>query len=298
MTSRNTIKNLSGALLITASAILAGTALAREEYVEPTGAKGCTDCHKDDFGNGYLPGVLEASASPLGLFEGLREFLRKGAAQPTNTAPVLHPINPKWDVTVGEAPLVIPLQVTDKEDDSFALHGSAPSGYSTSKVYVKNNLPTIDFTWRPTAAQANKTYPVSLHVQETGDGSSLKSNTITATIQVWPARRSRTKQVAQFMLQAAQWKNRTLTLSGQIAFNSNVNAAQRNAALSNLRMSVTSANGKIISQPVRLTANNTGSWTRTITLAANKTPCTVVVSYEGLNASRPVSQAPSRTCVK
>lgn len=298
MTSRNTIKNLSGALLITASAILAGTALAREEYVDPTGAKGCTDCHKDDLGNGYLPGVLEASASPLGLFEGLREFLRKGAAQSSNTAPVLHPINAKWDVTVGETPLVIPLQVTDKEDDSFTLHGSAPSGYSSSKVYVKNNLPTIDFSWRPTAAQANKSYPVSLYVQETGDGSPLKSNTITATIQVWPARNSKTKNVAQFMLQGAQWKNKALTLNGQLTFKSNLSSAQLKTALSSLSMTVTSASGKIISQPVKLSANNTGSWTKTFTLGANETPCTVKVSYEGLNAARPVSQAPSSTCVK
>jgi hypothetical protein len=298
MINLNPAKNWPSVLLLATSALLASDALALEEFVELTGAKGCTDCHKDDLGNGYLPGVLEAFDSPLGFIEGLKAFLNKGAVGPINTAPVLHPINPKWDVTVGEMPLVIPLQVTDKEDDSFTLHGSAPSGYSSSKVYVKNNLPTIDFSWRPTAAQANKSYPVSLYVQETGDGSPLKSNTITATIQVWPARNSKTKNVAQFMLQGAQWKNKALTLNGQLTFKSNLSSAQLKTAMSSLSMTVTSASGKIISQPVKLSANNTGSWTKTFTLGANETPCTVKVSYEGLNAARPVSQAPSSTCVK
>jgi hypothetical protein len=298
MISPNKQKKWTAVLLFTTATFLTNTAFAREEYVEPTGAKGCTDCHNDDLGNGYTSGVLEASQSPLGLFEGLRAFLNKGTVSPTNTAPVLHPINSKWDVTVGEMPLTVPLQVTDKEDDNFELHGSAPTGSSKSSVYVKNNLKTIDLKWSPTAAQANKTYPMSLYVQETGDGSSLKSNTIIASIQVWPARKSKTKQVSQFMLQGAQWKSNTLTLNGVVAFKSNLSSSQRKAALSSLTMSVTSASGKIISQPIKLAPAGTGSWTSKFTLKPSETPCNVKVSYEGLFAARPVSQVPSNACVK
>ncbi|KJV06102.1 hypothetical protein [Methylocucumis oryzae] len=297
MSTQTTHKQWSGLLLLTASSLLTGTALAREEYVPLTGAESCLDCHRDLEGNGYTSGVLDAWNS--GEIEGLKKFIEaKNNTGNTNTAPVLHAINSKWDITVGESALVIPLQVTDAEDDSFALHGTAPTGYSVSDVYIKNGLSTVDFKWSPTAAQANKTYTVKLYVQETGDGRSLKSNTITSLIKVWPARKTATKQVGTFQLQSAQWKSNAMTLTGLVTFKSNVTAAQRTAALAKLTMSVSSANGKVVSTPVKLAPNSAGTWTKKFTLGASKVPCSVKVNYEGLIGMRSVSLAPAATCVK
>ncbi len=296
---RYTQKTWSGLLILTAATLLTNNALAREEYVEPTGATNCLDCHKDLEGNGYQSGVLEAADSPLGLIEGLKAFIdAKNGTSTEDTAPVLHAINPIWDVTVGESALTIPLQVTDKEDDTFALHGTAPTGYSVSAVYIKDNLPTVNMKWSPTAAQANKTYPITLYVQETGDGRSLKSNSISAKIQVWPAPTTSTKQVGTFMLQGAQWKNNTMTLNGVLTFKSNITAAQRTAALAKLTMTVTSAKGTVVSQPVKLAPNSAGTWTKKFTLGPSKVPCSVKINYEGLIGMRPVSLAPAATCVK
>jgi len=294
-----------GALLMATSALLASNAFAWPSYVQLTGAKDCASCHITAQGNGYLPGILAAARSPQGTIEGLKAFLREAGIieeeqemTKPNTAPVLHPINAKWDVTVGEQPLIVPLQVSDKEDDTFALHGSAPSGYSTSKVYSKNNLATIDFRWSPTATQANKNYFINVFVQETGDGRNLKSNLISANIQVWPARDSKTKQVGQFLLQRAHWSGDNLSLSGQLSFKKTISPALRRKALSTLTMDITSSSGAIISQAVKLKPDRKGSWSSTFTLAANATPCVVKVSYEGLIAARPVSQALAGTCVR
>ncbi|MDO9105594.1 MAG: hypothetical protein Q7U57_11615 [Methylovulum sp.] len=287
-------------LLVTAlwTATLVGIATdvsARPEYVAPTGAAGCTSCHFDNSGSGFKPGVLAAAASPLGKIAGLKAFLHPVAA---DTKPVLHPINTKWDVTVGEVPLVIPLQVSDAENDTFAVHGSAPTGYTLSKVYIKNNLPTVDLKWAPTAAQAGKIYPLSLYVQETGTGRTLKSNAITANIQAWAARVSPTKYVSQFMLQGAQWQNNTLSLGGQLIFKANLTAAQRSAALANLTLNLTSANGTIIHTPMKLLPQANGNWSRNIPLTRTEVPCTIKLSYEGLRVARAVSLAPATTCVK
>ncbi|WP_157844927.1 hypothetical protein [Methylocucumis oryzae] len=272
-------------------------ALAYATYIAPTGATGCTDCHLNNSGSGYQPGILEAARSPLGVIEGLKAFLSSIKVE-TNTPPVLNAINSKWDITVGESALIIPLQVRDNEDDTFALHGTAPKGHTLSDIYSKNGLPTIDFKWLPTYDQANKTYAIKFYVRETGDKRSLKSNTVKAHIRVWPARTTNTKYIESFQLQGAQWLNNTLTLNGSVTFPSHLTSTQRQAALSTLTMSVTSAKGTEISQPVTLILNITGNWTKKFTLNASEVPCTVKVHYEGLIGMRSVSLAPEDTCLK
>lgn len=271
--------------------------LARPEYVQPTGAAGCTSCHYDTLGSGFKPGVLAAAQSPQGLIAGLSAFLHPTTTTP-DTKPFLHPINTKWDITVGEVPLIIPLQVTDAENDTFELHGSAPQTYTVSKVYLSNNIPTINFTFTPSAAQANKVLPVSFYVVETGAGRTLSSNTVTATIQVWPARTSATKNVSQFALQGAQWKNNVLTLSGKVVYKSSLTAQQRTAAMANLTMSLTSGSGVVISPPVKLTPAASGYWQKNISLSATAVPCGIKLNYEGLQAARIVSLAPAASCIK
>lgn len=284
----------STTLCMAATVGVVTNALAHTEYVAPTGARGCIDCHTSPAGGaGYKPGVLEAFAS--GGIAGLKAFIQASA----DTKPVIHPINSKWDVTVGETPILIPLHVSDTENDTFAIHGSAPAGYSLSKQYIDSasNLPTVDYKWKPTAAQANKVYTVSFYAKETGTGRTLASNTVTAKIQVWPARVSATKNVSQFALQGAQWKSNKLTLAGQVIFKAGMTSAQRSATIANLRMSVMSAKGVIISSPLLLTPQANGNWSKTLPLTASQVPCNIKVVYEGLKSTRAVSLAPS-TCVQ
>ncbi len=280
---------------------LAPVVLAHPEYVKPTGASGCTACHNDNYGNGFKAGVLAAAYSSDGLIEGLKDYIDdyNDAQEDENTNPVLSPINEQWDVTVGEAPLLIPLRVYDDEHDDFVIHGSSPSGYSWSKIYLDSltELPSVDYRWSPKAGQANKTYTVSFYAQEKGSGRSLKSNTVTATVRVWSARTSATKQVSQFRLQTAQWSANKLTLSGVVIFKTSVTSAQRAAALTALTMTLVSNSGKVISAPTKLTPIANGAWQKTLGLTRGQVPCSIRLNYEGLNASRLVKQAPS-TCIK
>lgn len=295
MNNLNMSKNLFAVLLTAAATIGNVTNVsARPQYVMPTGAAGCTSCHLDSLGRGWKPGVLAAAQGGIA---GLRAFLNPVANN--NTAPVLHPINNQWDVTVGEAPLVIPLQVTDKENDTFSLHGSAPTGYKVSPVTstAPSNIPTINLSWTPTAAQANKNYTISLYVQETGVGRTLKSNTVTANIRVWSARVSTTKNISQFIVQSAQWTANQLAIGGQIIFKPKLTAAKRSAALKALTLEVKSNSGRVIGQPLKLTVDAKGNWQKNIALTASEVPCLVKLNYEGLNAARTVQLAPS-TCVK
>lgn len=274
-------------------------ASARPEYVAPTGAAGCTDCHVSEFGGPpWKPGVLGAFAA--GGIAGLAVFIQSLSPVAADTKPVLHPINPQWDVTVGEIPLLIPLRVSDAENDTFSVRGSAPmTGYSFSAVRIdsQSNLPTIDFEWAPIATQANKNYKLSVYAQETGAGRTLSSNTVTTNIHVWPARVSATKNVSQFMMQGAQWRNNKLIITGQVIFKPTVTAANRATALNTLRMSVRSNSGFVIGLPLKLTPNANGKWTKTLTLTGTEVPCLVKLKYEGLNAARTVKLAPP-TCVQ
>ena len=297
MNNLNMSKNLFAVLLTAAATIGSVTDVsARPQYVIPTGAAGCASCHLDSLGGrGWKPGVL--AAFDQGGIAGLKAFLNPVANN--NTAPVLHPINNQWDVTVGEAALVIPLQVTDKENDTFSLHGSAPTGYKVSPVTstAPSNIPTINLSWTPTAAQANKNYTLSLYVQETGVGRTLKSNTVTANIHVWSARVSATKNISQFIVQSAQWKANQLAIAGQVIFKPKLTAAKRSAALKALTLEVKSNSGLVIGQPLKLTVDANGNWQKNLALTASEVPCLVKLNYEGLNAARTVQLAPS-TCVK
>ena len=289
--------------LLLSSIALSSQGYAQPQYVTPAGAKGCTDCHFDNFGSGYKTGVIDAFFKyPTNPMQGLYEFLHP--VTNTNTAPVLGAINTQWDVTVGEVGLVIPFSVTDKQGDTFKLvANSTPitTGAAFSDLYInsKTNLPSKDFKWTPVAAQANKNYTLTVYAQETSAGRSLKSNTVSANIRVWPARSSATKNVQQFVLQNAQWAANKLTLSGLVTFKPSVTATQRTTYLNTLTMALRSNAGAVVlGSPVKLTPTTTGSWTKTFTLTGSQVPCLVKVTYEGLNAARTVSAAPAATCLK
>ena len=269
------------------------TAWAYPQYVEPAGASGCTSCHSDSYGNGFKPGVLSAFEDD-GL-DGLYDFLHP------NTAPVIRAINKKWDITVGEAALVIPIKVYDAEKDSFALHGSAPSGYTLSSLYTDSatKLPTINIRFAPTPAQANKLYSLKVYAQETGNRRNLNSNTVSAQIQVWPARTSATRYVSQFSLENAQWQDNKLKLAGRLVFKASTTDAQRQWALTNLAMTIKNTKGSTLYMPVKLTPSATGNWSKALTLPVDdehedeedplKPPCAVRLEYEGFKVARMVT---------
>lgn len=285
-------------------------AFAMPSYVVPTGATSCNQCHNDNFGNGFKAAALQAAASPLGKIPGLTAYI-KSLSTPvtpvtpvtptgTDTKPVIHPINPEWNVTVGESQLVIPLRVSDAEDDSFSFKGSMPQGAAITApaTDAQSTLPMSILLWSPTATQAGKSYTISVTANEMGTGRTLVSSPVTATIKVWPARASASKNVTQLLLDRAQWNNNQLLLTGKLLFKTGLTTAQRAAALANLRLNLKSSIGIAIGSPLALAVDNFGNWKQILTLNASQVPCVARVDYEGLVAVRTVKLAPASTCIK
>jgi hypothetical protein len=309
------------AVLISSVLGIVPTVYAHPEFVQPAGAAGCTDCHimgleeGVEITLGYHPGVLEAFKGGM---PGLKAFITKlhckqdpSAAEckppKNNTPPVLLPIKAQWDVTVGEEALVIPLMVNDKEDDMFAVTLAQPSTspkangalFSAERTDMASRLPAIDFKWKPTPAQANKTYVVNFTVREKGAGRTESSKPATATITVWPAR---TGQVAKpkisgFVLQRAQWNNGMLNLAGAVEFKLGLSSAQRKVAINALAVKMRSHSGASIGPVWKLAVDANGNWVKSLSLPEGSVPCVIKLNFEGLNASSPVKLAPS-SCVQ
>jgi hypothetical protein len=289
--------------IYTLSALALSTATnawSQSAYVAPTGAKSCYDCHLST--GGFKPEVVaavNASTSYNDKIARLTAYIQTLYAP--DTKPVLHPVNVKWNITVGEVPLSIPFVVSDAENDTFNIHGSVATGMTVSAITTNtvSQLPTCNLKWTPTAAQAGKNYPVSIYVKETGTGRTLASNTVATSVKVWPARaNAATAKVKQFSVLSAQWKSGMLKLTGQVLFKSTVTAAQRTTALANLRLNIKSQSGKVIGSPLALSPTSTGNWTKSLSLTASQVPCMAVSDYEGLKAERGVNLAPATTCVK
>ncbi|MEI7840525.1 MAG: hypothetical protein WCJ11_08495 [Methylococcaceae bacterium] len=283
---------------ILATGMASPQALARPEYKDKTGAADCTVCHFDNLGKSpWKPGVLDAYFNNG--IPGLIAFVKAGGSK--DTAPVLSQINTQWDVTVGESPLDIPLHVFDKEGDTFGLHGSIPmlgASLATLHIDATSNLPTQNLKWKPTTADVNKTYTISLYATENGAGRTLKSNVVTANISVWAARSNAAiAQVQDFKLSTANWSAGKLTLAGNVTFKSNVTAPERATLLNSLTLQLRSSGGLMIGLPLKLTLDKTGGWTQKISLTATEVPCSIVGDYEGLNVTRAVSSAPA-ACLK
>ncbi|MCF8006801.1 MAG: hypothetical protein K9K84_05275 [Methylovulum sp.] len=268
-----------------------------------TNASDCTSCHQDNYGHGFKTGVL-AEFEDKGL-AGLKDFVNANLQQAVifnntvtlpntvslpNTPPEIRPINSKWDVTVGEAPLIIPFTINDTEQNQVVLHGSAPTGASFSKVYIDKvtQLPTINFIWSPTPEQAKKQFALNVFAEEIDASPALRSSSIKTVIQVWAARNSATKNIKRFSLFSAEVINNTLKLSGNIQFQANLSNAQRSTLLKKLSMSVKTSKDKLISPSLKLTINAKGDWFKSISLAKTTPPCIVKLEYEYLKSARPV----------
>lgn len=287
-------------LFLLATLGISTTVLARPEYMLPTGATTCDQCHLTAFGTGYKPGMIEASLSPLGKFPGLKAWLNPAPiVVGVDTKPIVHSPNNEWNVTVGEAALSIPLRVSDAEDDNFTIQGTFAGMIVTPTITdVQTHLPMASVKWSPHAAKANQTYTVNFSAQEVGTGRTLISEAITAKIHVWPARTTASPKVSQIIIQRAQWNNNQLLLAGKVVFKASVTAEQRATSLATLSMSIKSATGLSIDTPFTLIPDTKGNWTQVLTLTANQVPCAVKLNYEGLNAMRTVKLASLASCVK
>jgi hypothetical protein len=302
MNTRFPVVVLAGGL----SLWIASDAWSYPAYVAPTSASGCTSCHNDNYGYGFKSGIL--AAFEQGGLAGLKNFLHPVVVnpvdpdpededdsdsdddtdpiEPVNTKPVIRSINSKWDITVGEAPLVIPIKVYDAETNSFDLHGTAPVGYSFSAVYLDNvtKLPTSDFIWSPSVTQANKSYLLNIYAHETDRD--VSSSPVRTIVQVWPARESSTKNISQLQLTGAQLKNGKLNLAGTLSYRSGLTEAQKAVIQATLVMSVKDLMGNTINTPVKILPQANGNWYKTLTLTGKKIPCTIKLEYEGLRVSR------------
>jgi hypothetical protein len=291
---------------------------AQAAYVAPAGALACADCHIGGTGSKqYVNGILEAFPidQTLSVIEKIKaihaltneqrapalaaiKIMLNPPATSVDTKPVIQRINTKWDITVGEDPLVIPFYVSDAENDAFEVKGT---GMVQSPISIDpaTKLPKFTLTWNTTASQAGQTYPINVFVKETqrSAGRILASDPVTARIKVWPARaNAATAQISQLALIAAKWQGSSLKLDGQITFKSGITAAQKAAALANLRLNAASSQtGIVIGLPSALTIDAAGNWSQT--LSSTQAPCSVTIDYEGLKAERKVVAAPAN-CVK
>jgi hypothetical protein len=314
-------KIFSIGLGLAATFAVAGNVWAQSKYVSPAGALGCADCHVGgNTSKVFVTGILEAfpidqklsipdkikaihaltDEQRLPALTAIKALLNPAATEP-DTAPVVSPLNSRWNVTIGEEPLTIPVSVADAEDDAFTIGGN---GLFKTPVTVDaaSGLAKFNMLWTASENQAGQLYPVSVFVKESdrGHGRILASNVVKTSVKIWPARaNAATAQVKYFDVQVAKWKKGTLNLEGVVTFKSNVTAEQQTAALSALTMSLTTAKSKTaIGSPLSLTIDANGKWKQSIALTATEVPCTVVADYEGLKAERPVSSAPRATCLK
>jgi hypothetical protein len=217
-----------------------------------------------------------------------------------DTKPTLNSISPEWDAEAGQ-PFTIPLSVVDAEQDDFVITGG-PKGSTFSQSYDLNQLPTVDFQWTPTDAQANKIYTVKFKAKETA-AKKLSSNIVTAKIRVWPAGgQTDAASVSKFSVSTTKWKPDVLTLSGKVKLNKIMSPAQRMAFLAKeLDLTITSGNTgtglPVGSSPLLLKLANNGNWTVTMPLSEAEVPCQITLKYQDRPATRTVSRAP-KNCLK
>lgn len=202
-----------------------------------------------------------------------------------NTKPVLNSVAQQWDATVGEL-FTIPLSVNDAEQDEFTIIGKV-AGSKLSAIHADAaGLPSIDFEWTPTAAQANKIFTVTFQAKESKTAQKLISNKVSVKIRVWAVGNRNSASVKTFTVTTSKFANGALNLSGKVALNSLLTAAERTAFFAQkLDLTVSDKNGVLIGS-VPLTLSASGTWSAT--LPANPSTCDIILQYEGKNAARTV----------
>lgn len=297
-------KNLFvSSVLITACAGITANVSAQPQYAAKLGAD-CGVCHATSSGGGGIKKAAMDAFIAGGVIPGLKNFVNssKSAPLPTNTKPVISSIALEWDAEADQA-LTIPLSVTDAEQDAFQISGKLPSGSSLSTEYTANNgLPTVDFKWTPTAAQANKTYTVTLTAKETSTAQKLSSLPVTAKVRVWPAGNRDQAYISKFIVSTTKWTVGNLTLKGKVIFNTLVTAAEKTTLLNRTDWTVnitqgTTGTGTAISSLQPITLDKGGNWTLSNISLVAPFSCNATVGFEGKMAARKITGAP-KDCLK
>ncbi|MEI6745911.1 MAG: hypothetical protein WCL34_08115 [Methylococcaceae bacterium] len=203
-----------------------------------------------------------------------------------NTNPVLNAVAPQWDVKVGEL-ISIPLSVKDAEQDAFQMIGSV-SGSKFSAVHADAaGLPSIDFTWTPTATQVNKIFTVTFQAKETKTAKRLASNKVAVKIRVWAAGDKSAASITKLNVITSKWAAGKLNLVGNVVLNSLLSPAEKQAFIAQkLDLTVSGSNGVLVGSTL-LTLDAKGNWTTVI--PATQVPCDIVLQFNGQKAARTVT---------
>ncbi len=203
-----------------------------------------------------------------------------------NTNPVLNAVAPQWDVKVGEL-ISIPLSVKDAEQDAFMMTGSVV-GSKFSAVHPDSaNLPSIDFTWIPTATQVNKIFTITFQAKETKTAKRLASNKVPVKIRVWAAGDKTAASITKLNVITSKWAAGKLNLAGNVVLNSLLTPAEKQAFIAQkLDLTVSSSTGVLVGSNT-LTLDAKGNWTTVI--PATQVPCDIVLQFDGQKAARTVT---------
>jgi len=294
-------------ILTSSAVILAALGMTAKVSANPQiagkyGTADCTLCHTSMDGgqNNLRPGVEAAYDKDKKNLTALRQLL-EGGSPTTNTKPTLSLIGAEWDAEVGQM-LTIPLSVSDNEQDSFAIVGKYPNGSFSPEYTADNSLPTVDYQFTPTAAQANKVFKVKFQAKETDTVKKYASNAIQAKIRVWPAGDRDQAFVSKWIVAKTKWQNGSVSLSGKVVLNKLMNAEEKNAFLGRNDLVVdisqgTDGLGAVISAAQPLSFDNKGNWSLANLPLAEPFACSLTVEFEGKKASRKIAGAP-KTCLK
>ncbi|MCX7097820.1 MAG: hypothetical protein NTV43_07955 [Methylococcales bacterium] len=294
-------KSLATTLFLAASASAVSTAFATDQIAMHLNVTDCNRCHSSPIQSrsDLKAGVQAAYNKDMRNLTGLIAYLATNQA--ANTKPVISPIALQWDAEAGQ-PLTIPLSVMDAEQDAFQLLGTLP-GSSFGPEYVANTgLPTVDFKWTPTVAQANKIYTVKFTAKETLSTKKLSSLPVTAKIRVWPAGNRDQAYVKQLVVSTTKWAANKLSLKGKVTLNPLMTASEKTAFLKRTDLTVNisqgiSGTGTVIANLLPITLLPNANWTLVDIPLAAPFACSVTVSFEGVKAARLITGAP-KTCIK
>ena len=203
-----------------------------------------------------------------------------------DTAPVLNAVAQQWDAQVGTL-LTIPLSVKDAEQDAFMITGSVLGSKFSAVHPDAAGLPSIDFTWIPTAAQVNKIFTITFQAKETKTAQKLASNKVAVKIRVWATSDKSAASITQLNVITSKWTAGKLTLAGNVVLNSLLSVAEKQAFIAQkLNLTVTASNGVPVGSTT-LTLDAKGNWSTVLPVA--QTPCDIILQFDGQKAARTVA---------
>jgi hypothetical protein len=199
-------KLILSSLLTLATVGITSGVWAHPAYVKPANAVGsCGDCHVGGTrSKTFVPGLIAQFPidQTLPIADKIKAIFRLTDAQrlpvwkawdkkinpkPTtpDTKPVLKIGTARYTVKIGGPALVIPLTVTDKENDTYSIDG--PDLTASKPTAFNGNVSTFNYIWKVTEPEyAGETFPIEITVKEDQrkKGRNLMSNTVKAFIKV------------------------------------------------------------------------------------------------------------------